>query len=172
MEFKQQLLKNIGVIAAIILFLILFIVFLGNDISNRIQKIGEQKQAFAGRSQSIESFVSLRADALQAEKLSEKLQNALPTKDQLIGFSKVLEKMAKNNKLAFGFSFGNEISSAETAPGINEFTLTSGGVYANFIRFLKAVEESGYFVRFDFFDIAAKKGEEFEILAKGKVFSQ
>lgn len=171
MEFKQWLLKNIGVAAGVSFILALLILFLGGDISNRVRKIKSQRRDLITRSQSIESLASLRADASRAEKLLESLQNALPTKDQLIGFSKTLEKFAKNNRLDFGFSFGAETPSTNAAPGANEFVLTSGGAYANFIRFLKAVEESDYFVSFNSFDIS-RKGERFEILAKGKVFSQ
>lgn len=171
MEFRQWLTRNIGGTILGLLIITAFIFFLAKDISNRTETIKERRRELTSRLQAFGSLALLRSDAERAGKLFVELQNSLPQKDQLIGFSKALEGFAKNNQLDFGFFFEAEAVSTDVLPGRNEFKVTSSGSYANFIRFLKKIEESQYFVNFNLFDLA-QKGKEFDILMRGGVFSQ
>lgn len=171
MEFRQIFIRNLGITGIIVLALTALILFLGKDISGRAGKIQNQRRELSVRLQSLESLASLRANSERANKIFDAIQGMLPLKDQLIGFSKNLESLAKSNQLGFGFKFESEIPSTETQPGINSFILTTSGSYSNFTRFLKGVEEGKYFVGFNSFDIL-KKDKDFQMLIKGKVFSQ
>lgn len=171
MEFKNWLFKNSAISGASILILTILVFLLGSDLANRAEKIKSQRLDLAIRLQSLSSLAALRTDSQKAEKLLINLQETLPSRDQLIGFSKALELIAKNNKLGFGFSFESEQAGTESSPGINYFNLTGSGSYGNFINFFKSIEQSRFFVGFDSVDLITK-GKDFELVAKGKVFSQ
>ena len=172
MEFRNWLIRNLSISGGVIALLIIAVLLAGNDLSRRADKIQNSRQELSVRLKSFNSLVALRANASEAAKITSVLQLALPAKDQLIGFSKVLEGYAKNNKLGFGFSFESETKAAEKIPATNSFTLTSSGPYSQFIRFLRALEGGAYSVGFDSFDLNRRAGEDFDILIKGKVFSQ
>lgn len=145
--------------------------FLAKDISGRVSSIERQRADLSARSQIVDSLIRLRADSEKARALIVPLQESLPTKDQLIEFSKQLENFARNNQLDFALRFGAESQSTAMEPGTNNFTITSGGSYENLIRFLRNVENSGYFVSFDLFDLT-RSSRGYEIVVRGKVFSQ
>lgn len=132
-----------------------------------------QKQELAARFLAFESFASLRTESEKASQLLSALQISLPTQDELIGFSKYLEDLAGNNQLEFGFAFGPETIATEQAPGTNNFTITARGNYLDFVRFLRSIEQGKYFIGLDSFNFNKRGGKnEFEILARGKVFSR
>lgn len=170
-DFKKWLLWNAGGAATAIAILAAFVLLIGADISKRADAIENQKQELALRLKATESLVSLRAGVDQAGRLFTALRDILPAKDQLLVLKKQLELFARNNKLGLGFTFENEILATDTAPGSNNFTMSGSGSYANLVNFLKAVENSKYFVAFNFFDLDLKDKDS-QMIIKGKVFSQ
>ncbi len=171
MDFKKALVRNISWSAAVLILMIAFLIFLGMDVSDRVALIKSQRQDLLLRLHAFDSLAALRSDVGRAEELSISLENSLPARDQLINFSNALEEIATDNGLEFGFSFESESASTETTPGINNFTITSQGTYANFVRFLNEVEDSRYFVGFSLIDLTSRNGE-FAITMKGRVFSR
>lgn len=169
--FKNWLIWNIGGSAAAIAVLGIMLLLIGNDIFGRAADIEMQRKSLTDRMQILNSLISLRSGSERAKDLLPKLQNSLPSKDQLLGFSKILDRMAKANQLNFNFSFLDEIVSMNNTPSINNFSMTLSGSYADFLRFLKATEASQYYMVFNTFEITSK-GKEFEMIIRGKVFSQ
>ena len=170
-DFKQWLIWNAGGGAAVLAVLFVLILSIGGDMSSRAGKIKMQRQDLEARLQSLDSLVSLRSGADRAGRLLPRLQDSLPSRDQLISFSKYLEAQARQNSLTFIFSFDTETPSTDAVPGINGFSMTLNGAYADYVRFLKSIEGGQYVINFGSMDIS-EKGNRFEILIKGKVFSQ
>ena len=170
-DFRQWVIWNAGGGAAVLAVLLLLVLLVGRDISSRSGKIRIQRQDLEIRLQSLNSLIALRAGSDRAARLLPKLQGALPSKDQLIYFSKYLETQAKKNNLVPSFLFESEVAGTESVPGMNSFSLTLTGKYADYLRFLKSLEDSDYYINFSSIDIAEKESA-FEILVKGKVFSQ
>lgn len=171
MEFKNWLIKNSVIAGAIILALIVLILFIKADISKRTTEIKLQRQDLTTRLSSLESLTLLKADSKKAEALRAGLESSLPTKDSVISFTKTLENFAKSNGVGFGFAFESEVQGTENYPSVNSFTITSSGSFQNFLRFLKAIEQSRYYVNFSYLDIS-QKAKEYGVIIKGKVFSQ
>lgn len=169
--FKKWLIWNLGGGAAALFVLGPMILMIGNDISGRAADIESQRQILASRFQAIDSLISLRAGSARAADLLPKLQNSIPSKDQLIGFSRFLESIARTNKLNFNFSFLDEIPAAENAPSTNNFMMTLSGSYPDFLGFLKEAEASQYFISFNSFEVVSK-GPVFETVIKGNIFGQ
>jgi Tfp pilus assembly protein PilO len=171
MEFRSWLLRNIAFYVAGVLVVSGLLFFLSRDISDRVMFIERQRVDLSARSQILDSLLKLKSDSEKARGLLGSLEEALPTKDELIVFSKELEDFARSNQLDFSLRFGAESPATAVDPGTNNFTITSGGTYENLIRFLRNVENSGYFVSFDLFDLT-QSSRGYEILIRGKVFSQ
>jgi len=171
LDFRRWLLRNIGVSVSVVLVFAILIILLANDISHRADTIVQQRQDLVRRSEAFNYLATLRFDSEKAKELSGKLRNSIPTRDQLINFSKNFEGLAKNNRLDLGLFFESEIPSTDLVPGINNFKITSRGSYSDFLSFLRSVEASQYFVNFTSLDLT-QKGKEFEIAMRGKVFSQ
>ena len=170
-DFKSRLIKSSALFLGIAMAVAILIFLIGSDISSRAASINRQRQELSVRSRSLDVVAALRAEANKSDKILNYLETILPTRDQLISFSKTLERFAKNNQLGFGFAFTSETAASEKEPGSNSFLVTSRGIYPNFFSFLKSIENSNYFVNFNYFDLN-KKDKDFEILMKGKVFSQ
>ncbi len=138
----------------------------------RAMEIGSQRQELASRLRAFESLTALRSGEERAKEFSTALEKSLPEKDELIAFPKALESFARNNQLTFEpVEFESEILSEAGVPGVNNFIFRARGPYANFIRFLRNVEESGYFVSFSSIDLLRRNGD-FEARMSGGVFSR
>ena len=170
-DFKQWLIWNAGGGAAVLAVLFILILSIGGDLSSRAGKIKMQQQDLEARLQSFNSLISLRAGADRAARLLPQLQNYLPSRDQLISFSKYLESQAKQNNLTSAFVFEAETPAVNSVPGINSFSLILKGTYVDYVRFLKSLDAGKYYINFGSMDISEKENR-FEILIKGKVFSQ
>jgi Tfp pilus assembly protein PilO len=170
-DFRNWLLRYAGLYIGISFGLAVLIVFLGRDIGIRAMQIKNQRQELASRLRAFESLTALRSGSEEAKQFAAALEKSLPERDELIAFSKDLENLSKNNQLSFEFQFESEAPSEAGLPGSNNFILLADGSYANFVRFLKNVEESGYFVSFSLIDLA-QRDKNFQIRANGKVFSR
>lgn len=171
MEFKKWFLKQVGISLIASLLLATLLLLLGRDISLKTANIKKQRQDLFLRSQALNSLASLRSESERSKNISKAIQELLPVSDQIINFPKSLENFARSNQLNFGFAFNSEVPAEENKPTINAFTLNLSGQYNNFLNFLKAVERSKYFTVFDYLDLN-KKDAGFEIIIKGRVFSQ
>lgn len=169
--FKKWLIWNLGGGAVVIFVTLAVLLLVGSDIFARASNIELQRKNLAARFMAIDSLIALRAGSVRAEDLLPRMQNSLPSKDQLIGFSRFLESIARTNKLNFNFSFLDEIAGSETAPSTNNFMMTLSGSYTDFLNFLKEAEASQYFIGFNSFEIVSK-GPVFETVIKGKIFAQ
>ena len=172
MDFKRWILINGSISVSLVLILAFLVFFTGRDIARRADLIRSQRRDLALQLQVFESLASLRSGAERADKLLPSIQGILPAKEQLIEFPKKMELAAKSNQLGFGFRFDAETGGTDKEPGTDSFILTSYGRYQNFTKFLKFIEDSKYFVGFNSFDLNRRAENNFEILIKGKVFSQ
>ena len=168
-SYKTSLLVNLAVGLGGVIILAPLIIFIGFDISGRAEKIQEQKRELISRTRTVDFLARLKSDSEKAADYSSFLTNVLPARDQLIGFSKDLEALAKKNQVDSGFSFGAETASTETEPGATRFILTASPTYNNFVKLLKTVEASQYFVGFEAINLE-RKGKDYKSVSNGRVF--
>ncbi len=166
-----KLTKSIILSLSAIIFLALFTLWLGSDISSRSAAVLEGRKNLVQKSEALRSLAALKLDSERAKSYSSLLQNILPLRDQLISFPKDLEGIARKNKVDFGFSFGAEVASKDNLPGSLGFAITLGGKYANILDFMEEVESSRYIIEWVEMDIALV-GDIFKGSASGRVFSR
>jgi len=171
--FKKKILVNAAITLAIILILAIGLIFSGRGISQRVAKIQSLRKELNTRLTALNSLTNLRQQSEKAKSFFGSLQTLLPTKDELINFPKELNGFAKTNKVEIGFSFGNETAPTDSQPGFTAFNLTLSGSYDNLVKFLKALEESKFFVGINSLDVTRdSQSQKFSALISGKVFSQ
>ena len=97
------------------------------------------------------------------------IENLLPTKDQLINFSKELDIAAGQNKISITSSFSGE--DAKPSGDLKSLGLTASaeGELNSLIAFLNSVENSQYVVKLENVDIS-ERDKKFKMLFNGKIF--
>lgn len=167
-KFTKEVLLSLS--ALVVLFLLTL--WLGSDISARSASVLSGRKDLVQKSEALRSLAALKLDSERAKTYSSVLQNILPMRDQLIGFPKDLEGIARKNKVDFGFSFGTENPSKDSQPGSLGFAITLGGKYADILSFIREVESSRYIIEWMELDIAVSSGDSFKGSASGRVFSR
>jgi Tfp pilus assembly protein PilO len=168
-KFYRNLLKHNIFYLSGILVLAGLLFFLRVDIKNTVLEIDQKSSDLAMRSTSLSSAAELKADFKEASLHFSLLENILPSRDNLLLFSKELEDLAANNNLEFGLTFGAETLAKEREPGNLCFRMVLTGGYDDFVNFLKDMERGRYFVDFNNIDIT-KNDEIFSGIIQGMVF--
>lgn len=164
-----QLAIAVGVLAAL-LAANQFMVSLLKKTSDRIQ---EQRGELVFRSRASEILPILQNDAAAAKPLLEKLNKILPPKEGLINFGRQLVELAKKQKVNLTFDAKGDVPATDESPGAIKFFITGEATYANFVRFLKSVENEPFLVKFSSINMTRKpSGSSFTALADGEVFYQ
>jgi len=173
MDFKRERTNIIIVfVVGVLLFSGTLIIF-GRDIQARVAHIEVVRRDRAIRLQVIDSLAQLRAGAPQAEKLFPKLQNILPSRDELVSFTDIVESQAERYDITASFKFGEEQESGDGEPGQHTFVLNTAGFLRPFSQFMNSFESLNYIVSVDSIVLSRENNETpFRITAHGSVFSQ
>ena len=100
------------------------------------------------------------------------IENILPSRDELVNFSRDLSAAAGQNSVSFTSKFSGENLigkiSADDLKWIGvDFTL--GGGFDNIVNFLKTVENSRYSIKLNALDLS-RRDNDYRGLLNGKVF--
>ena len=169
MDFRKRLTIIVGIPLGISLILAIILVFIGFDIAKRTEQIVQARSDLLFRQQSTETLALLRQDSQQAQNYTYELDNILPSRDQLVSFSRDLSTIARQNKVDSNVNLGQEAGGAGKLRQTS-FAMTSQGPFDNFITFLKSIETARYFVNLDSIDFT-RQDSVFRALINGKVFS-
>lgn len=153
-NLKQGLIKRILIVALMILVFVGGLVFLGRDINVLAEAIRKQRQELVDHSEKLSLFAKLQSQLTEAEPYLSVLGNVLPVRDQLFDFPKEMERLALQENIAFGFSFGNETPSSSNTAGRIGFVITTDGSFSKIFRFIKAMEDSRFLIGFKSFDFS------------------
>lgn len=170
MEFKKQLITAVAIPLVIILALSGGLLFLSSNIQKKSQQIINLQKELNLRLKSAETLVSLHKDSKEAEEYFPALQNVLPTRDQLVTFPRDLNNIAKQSQVNLNLTLGKEVPKTDKDMARIEFVMTLGGKFDNISEFLKGVEKSRYYIKFNSFDFVREGGDNFKVLLNGQVF--
>lgn len=169
MDFRKQLTILLGLIFAISAILTAALIFFGNDIVRKIGRVGQSRQELDLKIRSVENAASLRQAHSSIQPYAPELENVLISRDRLLGFPRDLGIIARQSQIDLNVSLGAE-SPKDGVLGATAFTLNGGGSLEGLINFLKRVETSRYFVRFNSVDFG-RRDDKFKLLMTGQVFS-
>ncbi len=153
-NFKQGLIKKILIVLLMLLVFAGGLIFLGRDINLRAEVIRKQRQELVDRSEELSLFAKLQSQLTEAEPYLNILGNVLPVRDQLFDFPKEMERLASQEGIGFGFSFGNETPSSSNTAGRIGFVITTGGSFSKIFNFIKAMQDSRFLISFKSFDFS------------------
>ncbi len=173
MNFRKRLIIATAVTLGLILVLGAAVFFLGADIQKRAEKISLTRADLSFRTKAIESLAELRSDFDKSKSYEAELKNMVPTRDQLVSFSRDFNVIANQNKINLNLSFqGGGRTASETATlQKTGFSITTQGSFDDLLNFLKAAVKSRYFIKTNSLDLTAQGENNFNIAINGQVFS-
>jgi len=161
----------LGINLGILLVLLMGLFFLGSDIGSRAEKISRFRQEVNSRVALNESLALLNRDYEQAKKYLPELENAFPTRDELVNLSRDLGIIANQNKVNLSTSLGSETREPNSKLSRVSVSLNAQGTLDNIVKFLNGLKTSRYFVKIDGFDLTRQANENFKISLTGVVLS-
>jgi len=161
----------LGINLGILLVLLMGLFFLGSDIGSRAEKISRFRQEVNSRVALNESLALLNRDYEQAKKYLPELENAFPTRDELVNLSRDLGIIANQNKVNLSTSLGSETREPNSKLSMVSVSLNAQGTLDNIVKFLNGLKTSRYFVKIDGFDLTRQANENFKISLTGVVLS-
>jgi len=169
--FQKKITTNIIITLGGIIVLITGLIFLRVSISKNLINIQDTRQLLLINSRASETAAILGKEWEKAKRAQSFLQNILPSSDQLINLPRELNFLSQENGVGSNFSFGPQSPGGENQPSSIGFRLTVNGSYQNITRFLRALENSRYFIRHDFIDLSQSDSQTSGVLTS-RVFSR
>lgn len=171
--YKKQLWIQLGISLGLITLTIGVAQFLAWQVEKNSSDITRLRNELALRTRATESLATLKSDAETAAPLTQKLDTVLPSKDKLINFGREMTDLAQRDGAELNFDFGGETARTATTPGFIKFSLTGSSTYGNWTKFLKDVEKSRLYIKFNSVDMTRQPGtDNFNVVAEGQVFFQ
>ena len=164
----KQLIVIISFAAAVALFSLTGLIYLGFDISGNVKKIESLRSDLAFNSRITQSLSQLKADLNSTQPYLNTLDKILSNRDQLIKFSGDINALAARNAISVISSFSSESKNGDNLASI-DLNMTVEGFYDNFINYLKALENSRYSVKFNVVDFY-NNADRIKAQMTGKVF--
>ena len=173
MDFKKSLIISLSITLGLTAVMLIAIIILANDSSEKADQIGRAKIEINAKNRSLEILTILQSDSQKAAAYSNQIDSLLITKDQLINSKRELNALAQENGMNLNLEFRdesppteNELRKTNVVLNINSQT---GGLM-NFANFLKALENSKYFLKFTNADLNTE-GARLSGTLNGQIFS-
>jgi hypothetical protein len=148
MSFSKQLAIVFGFTFLGIVFFLVSSFLIGKNLQAKAQKITLLEKEISFRNKALKSIAVLKRDYQEAQPYFESVNNFLPTKDQLINFSRDLNSLANQQKVNLTFNLNDEsatpLGSSNFLVG-NNFELTVNGSTENTLSFLRLLIQGRYF---------------------------
>lgn len=169
--FRTQFIIAISIALVGTLILAIILIVIGLKIKNMTQDILNQKSEISAKQQRIEAFSLLEKDAVNAAKYTSILQNALPTKDELITFKQELDSLAQKTDVTISFTFGTEGSEIQGGVKGLAFQVVVGGTLGQILNFFREMEKNRFIINISDMDLN-KQGNVFRGNLNGQVYFQ
>lgn len=171
--FKKQILAQSGILLGVVIILVAAIQLIAPELKKAAIKIQSQKSDLAFLSESTDLLPQLKSDLEKSQPLTNELNRVLPPKEQMAGFEKELTDLAKKVKIGVNFTKVGDTSATDAEPGFIQFLLTSDVSYGNFLKFVKEIEKSRFFVKINSLNMTRQgSADKYSIAANAQVFYQ
>jgi hypothetical protein len=152
-NFRQRFVKSLSISLGVILTLAAVIAVLGFEIRGKSKAAEKGRGLIADELEALNSYAVLKSERNELQPYFTLLENVLPLRDELIDFKGEMERLARNEGVDFGFSFGGEEAATAAAPGKYTFSITSKGGKDSLLNYIKAIEDSRFLVNFSSVDL-------------------
>jgi len=169
--FRTQFIVAIFIALGGTLFLVMFLIVFGLKISNSTKDILSQKAEIISKQQKIEAITLLEKNSVSVARYTTILQNALPTKDELITFNQELDSLAKRTGAAISFTFGSETGEVQGGVRGLGFQLVIVGSLDQILNFFREIEKSRFVINISDIDLN-RQANTFRGILNGQVYFQ
>ncbi|MBI3638630.1 hypothetical protein HY227_02710 [Candidatus Wolfebacteria bacterium] len=175
MDFKKRLIIFIGINLGIVLVIAGAIIFLAFDVVKWSDRIVSIRKEINFKNQSTSFLASLRGDSELVKTYSPAISSVIPSRDELLNFSKDLNSIANQNKVSLTVALGTENREAkeggESGLGAVSFSMVAEGNFIDLMNFFKAVKTGKYMVKIGSVDLISLQKDVFRATMGGQVFS-
>lgn len=159
-------LVSIGVLSAILGWLIFWSDKLALSVQDWRQKIVVQRQA-------IDQLSGLKRDKERADALLPRLKLMLPDTERVLDISGEIETLAKNQGLPIpSFSFGNTSQATAQEPASIGFSLGISGPLDGIAAYIKALEALPYTVNLTDMEFTRRDSHTYQLNAAGRIYTR
>jgi len=149
-EFKKRIIIQAAITFGAIAFIAFLIFYVSGNITRLEGEIILRRTDVAFRSRALTNLNELKRDEAKAVQYINPLKNALPSKVGLFVFQDEVKRMARDKGLSVELKFIGEEEGAGV--GKAKFSLEVNGDYQKIREFIKDLEDSRYFTRFEQFE--------------------
>jgi len=154
----------IAVIAAVL-------VYLAKGISEKSDFIYKVKSDRNANAKIARDFADLTISSKGTGVMMDKLNGALPTKDNMFEITRDIGELAKQYNLGFNSPkfIGLEINPTDSEPGYIRLEMTATGGYTGIVRFIKDLETGRFFIKISNIDIV-RQGFIYNAIISGELY--
>lgn len=149
-EFKKRIIIQVAITFGAIALIAFLIFYVSANITRLEGEITLRRTDVAFRSRALTNLNELKRDEIKAVQYINPLKNALPSKVGLFVFQDEVKRMARDKGLSVELKFVGEEEG--TGVGKAKFSLEVNGDYQKIREFIKDLEDSRYFTRFEQFE--------------------
>ncbi len=170
-SFKKRLMFEIAISLMVIAVIAVVLVYLGRGISEKSDAIYKIKSDRNANAKIARDFADLTMSSKGTEVMMDKLNNALPTKDDIFEITRDISILAKQYNLGFNPPkfVGLEVNPTDAEQGYIKLEMTAQGGYTGVVRFIKDLETDRFFVKITNIDIV-RQGFIYNAIISGELY--
>lgn len=172
--FNQQLLINFGIVLGATAAATTGLYFLSADITVQANKIIFDRALVERQAAVVGILAGLKSDAPKAAQYVDAMKKLLPTHDELIGFSPLLDTLGRTHSVSVTFSFrGDNTAATESLVGSDGLNLSVTGASGDIMAFFDDMETKipGFLLSIETFDLV-KADAGYRLTMQGRLFSR
>jgi hypothetical protein len=170
-DFKKNFYINISVIVAMIVVFVSFSVLLRLSINHQISVTNDIKTKRGFVTDSSLNLSLLVKQWNFVKDYTQQVSSLVPSKDNLVTFSKDINAIAQKNGVSLTFNFGTEGGTATTGVlGSISFSATADGPVNGILSFLRDVEGKYYSFKINILDMSKRSDTMSRLSISGQVF--
>lgn len=173
-KFKKEVWIGTTVILGSIVIFLVASTLLSNQMAATSQQVADGRATIAKRSDLLANLAEIKNSSSEAAAYQQKINNLLPSQEQLLNFPQVLGSLASAHGVSFSFSFrGTPTLPQADSPGVAGFTVDTSGSLDALSLFLNDIEAKAtrFLISIDGFDLS-QSGSGYALNIQGRVFFQ
>lgn len=171
-KFKKEVWIGVGAILGSIIIFLVASTLLSDQMAATSQQVAAARATIAKRADLLANLAEIKNTSAEAFKYQQKMNNLLPSQEQLLNFPQVLSSLASAHTVSFSFSFrGTPTLPQGSSPGVASFSLDTGGTLDALKLFLNDIEVKAtrFLISIDGFDLS-QGGSNYTLNIQGRVF--
>jgi hypothetical protein len=173
-KFKREVWIGVAVILGSIILFLVASALISDQMATTSKQVADGRALIAKRADLLANLAEIKNNTSEAAAYQQKINNLLPSQEQLLNFPQILGSLASAHGVSFSFSFrGTPTLPKGTSPGMAGFTLDTSGSLDALNLFLNDIEVKAtrFLISIDSLDLS-QSGSGYALNIQGQVFFQ